>query len=111
MLLFKRVNGHRLELSGALIIFKNNILKMKQNRGYLMKGEGEALRLDIKTDSVLVEKQVLWAGIEPGMRVADRQFREFQINLSRRFKYLKYSSKYCVLQIQRLYIFSYSICC
>jgi hypothetical protein len=77
MLLFKRVNGHRLGLSGTLIIFKNNIPKMKQNRSYLMKGEDEALRLDIKTDAVLVEKQVLWAGIKPGMRVADRQFREF----------------------------------
>ena len=77
MLLFKRVNGHRLGLSGTLIIFKNNILKMKQNRGYLMKGEGETLRLGIKTDAVLVENQALWTGIKPGMRVADRQFREF----------------------------------
>ena len=42
-----------------------------------MKGEGEALRQDIKTDAVLVEKQALWAGIKPGMQVADRQLREF----------------------------------
>ena len=36
-----------------------------------MESDGEALRLDIKTDSALVEKQALWAGIKPGMRVAD----------------------------------------
>jgi len=40
-------------------------------RGYLMESEEESLRLDLKTDEKLVEKQALWAGINPGMRVAD----------------------------------------
>ncbi|UCD79882.1 MAG: class I SAM-dependent methyltransferase [Desulfobacterales bacterium] len=41
------------------------------DRGYLMEGDDEALRLDIKTDAALVEEQALWAGIKPGMRIAD----------------------------------------
>ncbi len=40
-------------------------------RGYLMESEEEAVRLDMKTDGAVVEKQALWAGIKPGMRVAD----------------------------------------
>jgi ubiquinone/menaquinone biosynthesis C-methylase UbiE len=40
-------------------------------RGYLMESDDESLRLDLKTDKALVEKQALWAGINPGMRVAD----------------------------------------
>jgi len=44
---------------------------MKHDRGYLMESGDEAFRLDIKTDAALVEKQALWAGIKPGMRVAD----------------------------------------
>ena len=40
-------------------------------RGYLMESDEESLRLDLKTDESLVEKQALWAGIRPGMRVAD----------------------------------------
>lgn len=38
---------------------------------YLMESEEEAFRLDVKTDSKVVEKQALWAGIKQGMRVAD----------------------------------------
>ena len=38
---------------------------------YLMESDEEALRLDIKTDGKAVEKQAIWAGIKPGMRVAD----------------------------------------
>jgi ubiquinone/menaquinone biosynthesis C-methylase UbiE len=38
---------------------------------YLMESDEEALRLDIKTDGKVVEKQAIWAGIKPGMRVAD----------------------------------------
>jgi len=38
---------------------------------YLMENKEEALRLDLKTDGKIVEKQALWAGIKPGMRVAD----------------------------------------
>ena len=80
--------------------------------GYLMESDHEALRLDVKTDAKAVEKQALWAGIKPGKRVAEQgRGAMFQINLSRRFKYLNNSSKFCMLQIQRLYIFSYSICC
>ena len=38
---------------------------------YLMEGPEETIRLDIKTDPDVVRKQALWAGIKPGMRVAD----------------------------------------
>jgi len=38
---------------------------------YLMENEDEAFRLDMKTDSKVVEKQALWAGIKPGMHVVD----------------------------------------
>lgn len=38
---------------------------------YLMEHSGEARRLDLKTDRESVRKQALWAGIRPGMRVAD----------------------------------------
>ena len=44
---------------------------MKNHRKYLMEDEQEAVRLDLKTDAATVEKQALWAGIKPGMRVAD----------------------------------------
>ena len=43
-------------------------------RGYLMESDEEALRLDLKTDGKIVEKQATWAGIKPGMRVADLGF-------------------------------------
>ena len=39
--------------------------------GYLMESETEAIRLDKKTDPVRVRQQADWAGLEPGMRVAD----------------------------------------
>ena len=38
---------------------------------YLMESDDEALRLDLKTDPEVIEKLALWAGIKPGMRVAD----------------------------------------
>jgi len=38
---------------------------------YLMESEEEALRLDLKTDRWQVIRQARWAGIVPGMRVAD----------------------------------------
>jgi ubiquinone/menaquinone biosynthesis C-methylase UbiE len=38
---------------------------------YLMESDEEAFRLDIKTVAEDVERQALWAGIKPGMRVAD----------------------------------------
>jgi ubiquinone/menaquinone biosynthesis C-methylase UbiE len=43
---------------------------MPENR-YLMEHEEEALRLDLKTDRTAVNRQALWAGLKPGMRVAD----------------------------------------
>ena len=41
------------------------------NHDYLMEDAEETFRLDIKTNIQQVEKQALWAGIKPGMRVAD----------------------------------------
>ncbi|MEJ2657129.1 MAG: methyltransferase domain-containing protein [Desulfobacterales bacterium] len=39
-----------------------------------MESDEETLRLDLKTDANIVESQALWAGIKPGMRVADLGF-------------------------------------
>lgn len=38
---------------------------------HIMESEDEAIRLDMKTDGKVVEQQALWAGIAPGMRIAD----------------------------------------
>ena len=38
---------------------------------YLMESDQEALRLDMKTDPEVMERQARWAGLKPGMRVAD----------------------------------------
>jgi len=38
---------------------------------YIMEHDEEAIRLDIKTDIKTVNRQALWAGLQPGMRVAD----------------------------------------
>lgn len=38
---------------------------------YIMENDQETLRLQLKTDRATLEKQALWAGIAPGMRVAD----------------------------------------
>lgn len=38
---------------------------------YIMEHQDEAQRLDIKTGGEAIAKQALWAGIGPGMRVAD----------------------------------------
>ena len=38
---------------------------------YLMESDQEILRLKLKTDRKTIEKQAKWAGIQPGMRVAD----------------------------------------
>ena len=42
-----------------------------QIQKYLMEGDEESVRLDLKTDDKEVKDQALWAGIRPGMRVAD----------------------------------------
>ena len=45
---------------------------MKESmHSYLMESDEEVLRLELKTDSIKVERQAQWAGIKPGMRVAD----------------------------------------
>ena len=44
---------------------------MLQSSRYLMESEEESIRLDLKTNSEKVKDQALWAGIKPGMRVAD----------------------------------------
>ncbi|MBI4767681.1 MAG: methyltransferase domain-containing protein [Deltaproteobacteria bacterium] len=36
-----------------------------------MESQEESIRLDQKTDPLVVEKQARWAGIQPGMRIAD----------------------------------------
>lgn len=38
---------------------------------YLMEGDEESVRLDLKTDPEVVKKQARWAGLKTGMRVAD----------------------------------------
>ena len=38
---------------------------------YLMESEDEAFRLELKTDVAVVEQQAKWAGVKPGMRIAD----------------------------------------
>ena len=38
---------------------------------YIMESQEESIRLDRKTDPKIVEKHALWAGLKPGMRVAD----------------------------------------
>lgn len=38
---------------------------------YFMQSADETLRLDVKTDPALVLEQARWAGLHPGMRVAD----------------------------------------
>ncbi|MDD2388664.1 MAG: methyltransferase domain-containing protein [Desulfobacterales bacterium] len=44
---------------------------MVTSSNYIMESEEESLRLDWKTDTAQVCQQALWAGIKPGMRVAD----------------------------------------
>jgi SAM-dependent methyltransferase len=41
---------------------------------YLMESAEESLRLDLKTEDAATERQALWAGLQPGMRVADIGF-------------------------------------
>ena len=36
-----------------------------------MESPDEALRLDLKADPKILQNQAIWAGIKPGMRVAD----------------------------------------
>jgi ubiquinone/menaquinone biosynthesis C-methylase UbiE len=49
--------------------YRNKNLVAKKN--YLMENEREAVRLDVKTNPEHVRLQALWAGVKPGMRIAD----------------------------------------
>jgi SAM-dependent methyltransferase len=40
-------------------------------RNYLMENDQEALRIELKSDRETIRRQAIWAGIKPGMRVAD----------------------------------------
>ncbi len=42
-----------------------------QHHEYFMENNEETLRLEMKLDGMIVQKQARWAGIKPGMRVAD----------------------------------------
>ena len=42
-----------------------------KKKEYLMEDGRESLRLEIKTNASVVEEQAKWAGIKPGMRIAD----------------------------------------
>ena len=46
-------------------------MKDSETVDYLMESEWENIRLDSKTDPAIVEQQALWAGVKPGMRIAD----------------------------------------
>ena len=39
--------------------------------GYLMESDEEIFRLEIKTDPEIVKREALWAGLKPGMKIAD----------------------------------------
>lgn len=41
------------------------------NNSYLMENTSESLRMEVKTKKQNIEKQALWAGVLPGMRIAD----------------------------------------
>ncbi|MCF6237988.1 MAG: methyltransferase domain-containing protein [Candidatus Marinimicrobia bacterium] len=43
---------------------------MRDNK-YIMESDEESFRLDIKVDPELIRRQANWAGLKPGMRVAD----------------------------------------
>src|SRR5210317_777864 len=42
-----------------------------QNLEYIMESPDETLRLDLKANPDILKKHAIWAGIKPGMRVAD----------------------------------------
>lgn len=45
--------------------------KIMTQHKYLMESDEEALRLDLKTEEKCIQEQASWAGLRPGMRVAD----------------------------------------
>ncbi|MCD6571593.1 MAG: class I SAM-dependent methyltransferase [Deltaproteobacteria bacterium] len=44
---------------------------MTRPNTYLMENQEEAVRLDIKTDPEAVQRQAIWCGVKPGLRVLD----------------------------------------
>jgi ubiquinone/menaquinone biosynthesis C-methylase UbiE len=60
-------------LQGSKVLVFEKIMNTSNTKyhGYLMEGDEETFRLDLKTDPKVIEKQALWAGIKPGMHVAD----------------------------------------
>jgi SAM-dependent methyltransferase len=42
-----------------------------KHKNYIMESDDESLRLILKTDPKVVRNQAIWAGLKPGMRVAD----------------------------------------
>lgn len=73
-----RVNfQHRYSNPGEMLAHlcpQRRCLHAMQEIDYLMESAEEVLRLDVKTESTVVEGQALWAGIRPGMSVADIGF-------------------------------------
>ncbi len=53
-------------------MYKTNLHDLPQARfQYVMEHDEEHIRLEMKTDFRTLKKQALWAGLKPGMRVAD----------------------------------------
>lgn len=44
---------------------------MTRTNSYLMENSEEAKRLDIKTDPEAVQRQAIWCGVKPGLRILD----------------------------------------
>lgn len=63
-------NEWRFTAHGAKNQGAEDMLSMLQNN-YLMESDVEAFRLDVKIDPESIRRQAKWAGIKPGMRVAD----------------------------------------
>lgn len=58
--------------SNSIIKRKRIILrKNMSSHKYLMESKDESLRLELKTDKKAVKEQGIWAGLKPGMRIAD----------------------------------------
>ena len=46
-------------------------MPIMNNAAYLMESEAESIRMEMKTRLADIEKQARWAGVRPGMRIAD----------------------------------------
>jgi SAM-dependent methyltransferase len=54
----------------SAISLREKVAEMPQ-KNYFMESDAETLRLEVKTDPLPVLQQARWAGLHPGMRVAD----------------------------------------